>query len=76
MVRLGAQGGEFNINLINKVEIFLLEIDVVKSMMWNFHMDGSQGHHRYGMILGGEILTKLNMELCFSNNTVRVNGGA
>ena len=38
-------------------------------------MDESQGNHKYYMILGGEILSELKIALCFSNNTIRLNGG-
>ena len=43
--------------------------------MWSFHLDNSQGRHRYGMILGRNILYELKIDLCFSNNTTRENGG-
>ena len=38
--------------------------------MCNLHVYALQGHHRYGMILGHEILSKLNIYLRFSYNTV------
>ena len=34
-----------------------------------------QGNHRYDMILGREIMSKLRIYLCFSNNKIRGNGG-
>ena len=44
-------------------------------MMWNFHIDDSQGCHRYDMILRCDIFSELNIDLCLSNNTGKVNVG-
>ena len=38
-------------------------------------MSDSQGNHKYDMILGHDKLSELQIYLCFSNNTIRVNGG-
>ena len=38
-------------------------------------MDDSQGHHRYDMMLGCDILSEPNIDLCFFHKTVRVNKG-
>ena len=43
--------------------------------MWNFHIGDSQGHHTCNMILGCNILSKLNIDSCFSDNSTRVNVG-
>ena len=48
---------------------------MTKSITWILHVDKSQGNHKYYMILGGEILSELKIALCFSNNTIRLNGG-
>ena len=45
-----------------------------KGVTWNFHADFLQGHHRYSMILGCDIFSKLNIDF-FSNNIIRKNGG-
>ena len=39
--------------------------------MGNFHVNDSQDTHRYYMILGHDIFSQLNIDLCFSNNTIR-----
>ena len=48
----------------------------MKSVICSFHVDELQGCHRYDMILGRDIFSKLNIDLCFSNNTLRGNWGA
>lgn len=47
----------------------------MKIVMWNFRVDDSQVTHRYGMILGRDILSKPNLDLCLPDNTIRVNRG-
>ena len=39
-------------------------------------MDDSQDKHRDDMILGQDIFSKLKIDFCFSDNTIRLNGGA
>ena len=39
-------------------------------------MDDSQKNSRYNMIIGRELLLELKLYLCFSDYTIRVNGGA
>ena len=51
-VLLSNQGSDFNTSLPTKVEIFLPRLNSKIIVMWNLHMYDSQGHHRYGMILG------------------------
>ena len=68
------QGGDVITNYTRKVWIVLPELDETKIVTCNFYMDDLQVFHRYGIILGHDILSKLNMDLCFSNNTIRVNG--
>ena len=51
-IRLSKKGGDFNTNYTSKVEIILTDLYMTKSVMWNFHMDNSQGTHKYVMILG------------------------
>ena len=57
------------------VELLLPELDVTKSVTWNFHVDDSQKNSRYDMIIGQELLSYLKLDLCFSDHTIRVNGG-
>ena len=40
-------------------------------LMWDFHFDDLQVHH---IIIGHDILSKLNVYLCLSNCIMRVNG--
>ena len=71
LVRWSTQGGDLKNKFTTKVEIFLPELDVTKSVMWYFHLDDLQGHHMYDMILGLDIFSGLNMDLCLSYNTIR-----
>ena len=51
--------------------IFCINNTTAKIVTWNFHVDDSQGYHRYNMILVCEIFSELNIDLCFYNNTIR-----
>ena len=44
-------------------------------MVWNIHVDDSNGNHTHYMILGHDISFKLRIDLCLFNNTIRVNEG-
>ena len=74
-VRRITQRGDFNNNFTSKVGIVLPEIYATKTVTWNFHVNEFQGSHKYDIIPGLDILYKLNMDLCLSNNTIRVNRG-
>ena len=74
-VRWSKQGIDFNNKFTIKVEIVLAELYLLKILMCNFHVDDLQGRHRYDMIIGCDILSELNIDLCFSYNTIRLNGG-
>ena len=39
-------------------------------------MDDSRGNNKYDMILGRRILSKLQIDLCFSDNIIWLNVGA
>ena len=39
-------------------------------------MDDPQGNHRYDMIQGRDTFSEPKIDLVFSNNTIRGNGGA
>ena len=68
------QVGDSNTIFTTKVEIFLPEIEVTNFLTCTFRVDDLQGRHIYGMIMWREILSELNMDLCFSKNTARENG--
>ena len=54
-VRWITQGGDFQTTYKSKVEIVLPELDATNIITWDFHVDDSQGNHKYGMILGRDI---------------------
>ena len=60
----------------SKVEIVLPELDTTKIISRNFHLNDSHGNHKYDVILGRDILSELQVCLCFSDKKIRVNGGA
>ena len=43
---------------------------------WNFHENELKVTHRYDMILGDNRFSKINMDLCYSNNTIILEEGA
>ena len=49
---------------------------MTKNATWNFHVHDSQDNSRYDMIIGRDLLSELQMDICFSDFTIRVNGGA
>ena len=51
-------------------------MDSMKRVKCNFHVDNLQSNHRYDIILGLDILSKLKIDLCLSNYTIKVNWGA
>ena len=46
----------------------------MKSVMCSFHVYDLHGNHRYGMILGGDIWSKLKLDLFFSRNIRKLRG--
>ena len=48
---------------------------MLRSITWDFHVDDSQGNHKYDMILGRGIFSGLQRDPCFFNNNIRINGG-
>ena len=64
---------DFHINSKSKVEIVLPKLDTMKIITWNFHVDYSQGNHKYNMILRYYILSELQIDICLSDNTIRGN---
>ena len=45
-------------------------------MKWNFHVDCLQKHSQYDIIIGQDLLSELQLDLCLSDYTIRVNVGA
>ena len=41
----------------------------------NFHVDDSQGNHKYNIIIGREIFSKLKMYLFLTDHVIRGKGG-
>ena len=58
-VRCITQGGDFHTSSKSKVEIVLTKLYGTKIITWNSHVDGSQGNHKYDIILGHDMLSKL-----------------
>ena len=59
-VRWSTQGGDFNTDYTFKVENALVGLNLTKSVTWNFHLDELQDTYWYIMILGSDILYKIN----------------
>ena len=57
------------------VKIIPSELDMMKIMKWDFHVDDSQSNHMYNMILGRDILSKIKVDWIFYKYTVRENIG-
>ena len=57
------------------VELVLRELDAIKSVTWNIHMDDSQRNARYDIIVGRDLLSGLQLDLCFYYYTIGGNGG-
>ena len=69
------QGGDFLTTYTKNVELVIPELDATKSVTWSFHVDDSQKNSRYDMIIGRYLLLEPKVDLCFSNYTIRGNGG-
>ena len=59
-----------------KYKLYYMRQIQMKSVTWNSCAGNFQGSYKYNMILGCNILSKLNIYLCLSNNTSTVNMGA
>ena len=57
------------------MELVLPKLDATKSVTLNFHVDDLQKNSRFDMIIGRDVLLELNLDLCFSDCTVKGNGG-
>ena len=65
-VHWNTQGGEFQMKYTTNAEIILPELGEMKIMKWDFHVDNPKNNHRYDMILGHDMLSKLKIVLCLS----------
>ena len=70
-VRWETQAGVFHTKYRANIEFAIPELDATKSVTWQFHVDDSPGAHRYDMILGRDIMDKLDLDICFSDNTIK-----
>ena len=53
----------------------MTELDPIKRVMWNFHVNNSQGNYGCDRMLVHDILSKLNIDFLFSENTIIEIGG-
>ena len=58
-VHCSTQDGGFTTTYTSEVETVLTELDVTKSVRWNFHVDKFHKNHRYDIILGKYIFPNL-----------------
>ena len=58
------------------MELVLPLLDATMIVKWNFYMGDSQENSRYDMIIGQDLLLELKLDFCFSDHTIRVDGGA
>ena len=59
------QAGVFETKYKSKVEFILPELDETKIVEWDFHVDVSRSNNRYDMILGRDIMSALDLDVCF-----------
>ena len=71
----GKKRSEFKNNYTSEVETALPEMYAPEIIMCNFQADNLKVTNRYKMILCHDILSELKIDLCLSDNTIRVNGG-
>ena len=57
------------------LEVVLPKLDKIKDVTWNYNVYYLQGNHKYYMILGRDILSDINIDFCFYDNKIMVNGG-
>ena len=57
------------------VYFLLPELDATKSVTWNCHVDKFQENERYDMIIGQYLLSKIQIDLCLPDFTIRLNEG-
>ena len=74
-VRWSTQRGYINTNYTIKVEVLLTGLYVTKFSTWNFCVYKSLGNHRYDIIIGHDMPSKIKLDLCLSKNKMSVNRG-
>ena len=57
-----------------KVQVVLPDLDAMESLIWNFHVYDLKGTNRYGFILGYNTYSKINKDLCLSDNNIKGKG--
>ena len=67
LVHYITQRGELHTKYITNVEIIPREMDMIKILKWNFHVDELQRKHRYDMVLCHGISSELKTDLCLYN---------
>ena len=75
-VKWSTQGSDFLTTYKTNVKWIQLELNVTKSVTWNFHVDDLQKNWWYVMIIGPDLFSKLQLDLCFSEHIIMGNGGA
>ena len=75
-VKWRTQGSDFLTPHKTNVELVPPELDATKTVPWDFHVDDSQKNSQYDMIKGQDLLSEIQLDLCFSDYTIRGNGGA
>ena len=64
------KGRNFQTSKMCKTTFILKEFFENKSIKWNLHVDSTPGPHRYDMILGHNVLSKLGITLNFKDQTM------
>ena len=64
------KGGNFQTSKMCKTTFILKEFFEKKSIDWNLLVDSTPGLHRYDMILGHDIMSKLGITLNFKDQTM------
>ena len=64
------KGGNFQMSKKCKTTFILKEFFENKSIEWNLHVDSTPGLHRYDMIMGCNIMSKLGIMLDFKDQTM------
>ena len=70
------KAADFHKNSKINVETSSPKLDAKKTIIWNFHINNSPRNHKYYMIIGGGIFSKLQIVICFYDDALRGNRGA
>lgn len=69
------KGGNFTTNYMANVQFTLPELDSNKIINWTCHVDDSDEHSRYDMIIGRDLLSELKFCVDFGNNEINCDEG-